>query len=157
MPFDPIIAAYVGPLAIIWLVYLGLRQQGEKKSIAAQEESVEAGLTEPASLHPLIDPTKCFGCASCASACPEHGVLGLVNNKAALIRPSECIGHGACKTACPFDAITLVFGTETRGVDIPTVKQDKKREWGGLIPIFLFQGCSWTEVQWRAGPARWRP
>src|SRR5947208_10507843 len=39
-------------------------------------------------------------------------------------RPGEsrdCIGHGACKTACPVNAITLVFGSERRGVDIPVL------------------------------------
>jgi ferredoxin len=35
--------------------------------------------------------------------------------------PSQCIGHGACKAACPSDAITLVFRTETRGVELPYV------------------------------------
>ncbi|MCG8082603.1 MAG: 4Fe-4S binding protein, partial [Candidatus Thiodiazotropha taylori] len=93
-----------------------------KKNLALKTEEFEAGLTEPASLHPLIDPAKCMGCGTCVKACPEqanHPVLGLIDNKAELIAPTNCIGHGACKTACPFDAITLVFGTERRGVDIP--------------------------------------
>ena len=122
MPIDPIIAAYAGPLAIIWLIYLGSRKRAEKYSLAAQEEAIESGLTEPASLHPLIDPSKCFGCGACVRACPEGKILGIINGKAELIQPSECIGHGACKASCPNDAITLVFGTETRGVDIPAVK-----------------------------------
>jgi thioredoxin reductase/NAD-dependent dihydropyrimidine dehydrogenase PreA subunit len=66
-----------------------------------------------------------LGCGACVKACPEtshHDVLGLINGKAVLIGPSDCIGHGACKTACPFDAITLVFGTERRGLDIPVLK-----------------------------------
>jgi len=66
-----------------------------------------------------------LGLRNCVKACPEtshHDVLGLINGKAALIGPTDCIGHGACKTACPFDAITLVFGTERRGLDIPVLK-----------------------------------
>lgn len=54
-------------------------------------------------------------------ACPEHS-LGIVNGKAVLVAPEHCIGHGACEAACPFGAISLVFGTEKRGIDIPYVK-----------------------------------
>ena len=48
-------------------------------------------------------------------------MLGIIRDKAELISPTNCIGHGACKTACPMTAITLVFGTSERGVDIPLV------------------------------------
>src|SRR5579862_986841 len=116
---------YALPLALIVVVYL-LRQRGvNQKARRVHEDSVSAGLIEPASLHPLIDPARCLGCGSCVTACPEqpqHTVLGLIGGKAVLVGPSECIGHGACKAACPVDAISLVFGTERRGVDIPVLK-----------------------------------
>lgn len=124
MPVDPIYLAYLGPLAVIWLIYLGTRRRSERSHLKVRRESVEAGLLEPASLHPLIDPSICLGCGACVRACPEKQVLGLIGGKAELIQPTDCIGHGACKAACPYDAITLVFGTETRGVDIPVVKPD---------------------------------
>lgn len=112
------------PLVLIWAVYIGGRAKKKKNAIAVRNEAVAAGLIEPASLHPLIDHTKCLGCGSCISACPEqpgHQVLGLIDGKSHLIGPADCIGHGACRTACPAGAITLVFGTEKRGVDIPFV------------------------------------
>jgi len=86
-------------------------------------KNIESGLIEPASIHPVINVNRCKGCGSCVSACPERakGVLGLIDGKAELIHPTNCIGHGACLRACPFDAITLVFGTERRGIDIPNV------------------------------------
>jgi thioredoxin reductase (NADPH) len=107
-----------------------LRKTLDALRILAEEE--QAGLAGPVSLHPVIDATRCIGCGACVNACPEDRVLGLIDNKAALIRPSHCIGHGACKAACPADAMTLVFGTESRGVDIPVVSPDFETNVPGL-------------------------
>jgi thioredoxin reductase/ferredoxin len=118
---------YGAPLALIWGWYVGRRQRAERTHVAVREQAVAAGLAEPASLHPVIDTLRCIGCGSCVKACPEqpeHHVLGLISNKAQLISPSDCIGHGACRTACPVDAITLVFGSAKRGVDIPLLSPD---------------------------------
>jgi len=115
---------YSAPLAIYVIWYLVSRSRLKRQSFVAQKEAIEAGLTEPASLHPAIDYTRCIGCGSCVSACPEqehHTVLGIIDGKADLVGPTNCIGHGACAPACPVDAITLVFGTARRGVDLPKV------------------------------------
>lgn len=115
---------YVLPLILIWWLYTSGRKATHAKSATTYEESRSAGLLEPASLHPVIDPNLCVGCGSCVRACPEqpeHHVLGLIDGKAQLVSPTDCIGHGACKVACPMDAISLVFGTATRGVDIPLI------------------------------------
>ena len=93
-------------------------------------------MLEPPTLHPEIDLRTCIGCKSCVSACPEqdaHTVLGMIGKKARLVGPSNCIGHGACKTACPVDAITLVFGTARRGVDIPVVKPNFETDVPGVF------------------------
>ena len=106
-------------------VYLKRQHRMRACSLSAHKDTIAAGMTEPASLHLIIDPSLCLGCGTCVKACPEqplHEVLGLINSKAVLVGPSDCIGHGACKTGCPFDAITLVFGTERRGLDIPLLK-----------------------------------
>jgi len=60
-------------------------------------------------------------------------VLGMIRGKARLVGPSNCIGHGACETACPADAITLVFGTESRGVDIPQVDSNFETNVPGIF------------------------
>jgi thioredoxin reductase (NADPH) len=100
------------------------------------EEAIATSMTEPPTLHPVIDINKCIGCKSCVAACPEqyaHRVLGMIKGKARLVGPSNCIGHGACKAACPVDAIELVFGTERRGVDIPYVKPDFQTNVPGIF------------------------
>jgi thioredoxin reductase (NADPH) len=124
MDLSPLIIIYAGPIGLIWALYVVWRWHREKKSRAAKAAAVEAGLVEPASLHPIIDPAKCLACGACVSACPEGDIIGMINGKAELIEPTHCIGHGACREACPYDAITLVFGTEKRGVDIPHVSPD---------------------------------
>src|SRR5271157_2995055 len=109
-----LIGVYGIPFAGITAYYMRRQLRADAQHRAVLEDAVSAGMTEPASLHPVIDPVKCLGCGTCVKACPEtphHDVLGLINGKAVLIGPTECIGHGACKTACPFDAIKLVFGT----------------------------------------------
>ncbi len=133
MPNYPIFIIYLGPLAVIWIIYIISRKRSERGHIEVQRESIEAGLVEPASLHPLIDPSRCLGCGACVRACPEGEVLGLIIGKAELVQPTECIGHGACKAACPYDAITLVFGTETRGVDIPAVRPNFETNVPGIF------------------------
>src|ERR1700690_3992483 len=162
------LAIYAGPVAGITSYYLMRQRRIHVKHLKVLEETVSAGMTEPASLHPIIDPSLCLGCGACVKACPEtshHDVLGLINGKAALIGPSECIGHGACKTACPFDAITLVFGTERRGLDIPVLKPNFESnvpgiyvagELGGmgLIKNALAQGQQALEAIAKAGVKR---
>jgi thioredoxin reductase (NADPH) len=116
---------YILPLTVVVLWYVRRHKKHHRSNVEIRSEAEATGQTDPASLHPVIDPIKCIGCAACVAACPEtpeHKVLGLIHGKASLIAPTDCIGHGACYLACPVDAITLVFGTEKRGVDIPHVK-----------------------------------
>ncbi|HEY2528566.1 MAG TPA: 4Fe-4S dicluster domain-containing protein [Xanthobacteraceae bacterium] len=115
---------YEVPIGVIWIIYTVLRKRAEARSRATKEAAEEAGLLEPPSLHPIIDPAECLGRGSCVKACPEGNILGRINGKAELIEPTHCIGHGACREACPYGAITLVFGTATRGLDIPQVTPD---------------------------------
>ncbi|MBI5040493.1 MAG: NAD(P)-binding domain-containing protein [Gammaproteobacteria bacterium] len=124
---------YLIPIVLTVVIYWAMQHRRYTQNLAALEQTRDAGLTEPASLHPLLDPARCIGCGSCISACPEGNVLGLINKKAVLINPTHCIGHGACRTACPMEAITLVFGSEKRGVDIPLVGADFQTNVPGIF------------------------
>lgn len=116
------------------VIYLYLRKQVrtskkyEKKIALAKEE----GIHEPVSLHPVIDTYTCIKSGACIEACPEKDILGIVSGRATLVNASNCVGHGACFHACPVEAITLVIGTEKRGVDLPHVNQEYESNIPGI-------------------------
>jgi thioredoxin reductase (NADPH) len=131
--------------ALIWFVgmVLGSAATGpvlmrmrrrERFTEVAVMKAREYGLHEPATLHPLVDPDRCIGTGGCVDACPE-GVLGFRNGQAIAVAPASCIGHGLCERACPVEAIELVYGTATRGVDIPRVKGDFETNVPGLYIV----------------------
>jgi thioredoxin reductase (NADPH) len=124
--------AYASPLILV-VIYALIRSTRSQRNLKTLEKVTEEGLAEPASLHPYFDPQICVGCGACVSACPEGVVIGMIKGKANLINPTKCIGHGACKKSCPFDAITLVFGTATRGIDIPIVKENFETNVPGIF------------------------
>jgi thioredoxin reductase/NAD-dependent dihydropyrimidine dehydrogenase PreA subunit len=125
-------ALYLLPLILVMVWYVRRHRRHEAAHAATWQSSVEAGLTEPASLHPVIDPRRCLGSKSCVTACPEHAI-GIIGGKGQLVNPASCIGHGACKTACPHDAIQLVFGTAKRGMDIPQINPNFETNVAGIF------------------------
>lgn len=68
----------------------------------------------------------------CTNVCPEGDILQLVDHKAVLVGPSKCVGHGECERSCPMGAISLVFGTKTRGHDLPRLTADYETNVPGL-------------------------
>ena len=123
MSLETLIYVVTGILVVGFPVYyVWNAKRSSARAATTLAKSLEAGLDQPVSLHPVIDPNLCIGSGSCTKACPEKGILQIIDSKAALVNPARCIGHGQCQAACPVDAITLVFGTEKRGVDIPHVK-----------------------------------
>jgi thioredoxin reductase (NADPH) len=113
MPYVSAAVATVG-------LYLRRHRRIESICRTTLAESIEAGLTDPPSLHPVVNPVLCIGAGSCVKVCPE-GALGIIDGKAQLVNASACIGHGSCAAHCAQDAIHLVFGSEKRGIDIPQV------------------------------------
>lgn len=123
---------YVAVGVVFVVLYIRHRRRVQALHAAELQTAVEAGLNEPPSLHPVVDPVRCIGSGSCVKSCPEEA-LGMVNGKAVLVNAASCIGHGACRAACPFDAIQLVFGTEKRGIDIPNVSPDFETNVPGIF------------------------
>ncbi|MBS1219658.1 MAG: 4Fe-4S ferredoxin, iron-sulfur binding protein, partial [Proteobacteria bacterium] len=128
-----LLLVYLTLFLVFSAYYLRRRTRSQAHNLAILDQARSAGYVEPASLHPKIDYLRCIGCGSCAKACPEQNVLGIIDGKAHMLDPSHCIGHGACRTACPVDAITLVFGSEKRGVDIPFVQPNFETNVPGIF------------------------
>lgn len=137
MDFDTLIIL-VGGLTITILAMLPffLRQRfRERRARRLAEEAKRYGLDVAATLHPIVHPGVCISAGACLSICPEGDVLGLVQGMAVPIAPGRCIGHGLCERACPVEAIQLVFGTATRGVELPRVKGNFETNVAGLYVI----------------------
>lgn len=128
-----IIYGIVG-LLILLTIYLYVRQLKRNSRVVEEKikKAKEEGLHEPVSLHPQIDVNTCIQSGACIEACPEKEIIGIRNGKATLINASRCVGHGACFHACPVEAISLVIGTEKRGVDLPHVKQNFETNVSGI-------------------------
>ena len=124
---------YALALLAVWGAFGVGRRMKERRNASLHHDAIEVAGSEPPSLHPVIDPALCIGCGACTNACPEGKIIGLIGGKAQLLDPGSCIGHGACKTSCPVGAIDLVFGTATRGVDIPQVSPGFESNVPGLF------------------------
>lgn len=118
--------------AAIVFFYLRKLKSASKAVEAKIEKAKQEGLHEPVSLHPVIDLNTCIKSGACVAACPEKDILGIVNGRATLVNASNCVGHGACFHNCPVEAISLVIGTEKRGVDLPHVSQDYETNVPGI-------------------------
>ena len=117
------------------VIYIYLRKQ-KRESKVVEEKIIIAkrdGMYEPVSLHPVIDENSCIRTGACIAACPEKDIIGIKDGKAVTINASRCIGHGACFHACPTMAITLVIGTEKRGVELPHMNQNFETNVDGIF------------------------
>lgn len=119
--------------AVVVLGYFLRHQANARRAKLKLRKSVADGLIEPVTLHPDLDPNRCIGIGSCTKACPEGDIIGIVNGRFALLAPNKCIGHGACMAACPVGAISLVFGSAKRGVEIPHIRENFETNIDGIF------------------------
>ncbi len=82
----------------------------------------ESGSAQARLQYPWVDLSRCIGCGTCVTACPEHGVLDLVHGQAAVVHGSRCVGHGRCAEQCPVQGIVLTLGDLRKRSDIPALK-----------------------------------
>mgnify|MGYP000982547567 CR=1 FL=1 len=117
MMADPLSLFYGLPLAALCGSHILLRRRSERLALARRNEAFEAGLTEPASLHPVIDPTRCIGCKACVNACPEGHILGLIGGKAQLIEGWRPVTEVPATDVWSLDSLTAARGALTAGFE----------------------------------------
>ncbi|MDX1395302.1 MAG: NAD(P)-binding domain-containing protein [Gemmatimonadota bacterium] len=130
-----ILALGVLSAAAVTTPFLRRVRERERSARDARLEATTRGLHEPLTMYPVVDTSLCIGIGSCVSACPELDVLGMVDGQARAVRPAACVGHGLCEAACPTNAITLVYGTSERGVDLPRLKGNFETNVPGLYIV----------------------
>ena len=118
-----VVAALAAAAVLAFVAQVFRRRARHARASAALATHGASAAHQPVTLHPVINPDICIGSLSCLKACPEGDILGVVDGAARLIHGDHCIGHGKCAAECPVNAITLVFGTSTRGVDLPMVDE----------------------------------
>ena len=128
--FVPVGGLLLLVVAALWTIRR--RKKNQKESAQTYREVIANKLNEPMTLHPEIDAAKCAGCGACVKACPEGDILRVIDHKAYLVHATKCVGHGQCEIACPFDAISLVFGTKTRGMELPRISGNFETNVPGL-------------------------
>jgi len=134
-PDSAIIAAVgLGLAGVTMIPFARARNRAEREFEEKELEALRYGLSEPATLYPVVDPERCMGSGACIDVCPE-GVLGMRDGQAVAIAPAKCIGHGLCERACPAEAIRLVFGSARRGVDIPRIRENFETNVPGLYIV----------------------
>ena len=100
-----LLAWYLAPAAALVLIYVVRRKRAEAAHARELAGSIAAGLTEPPSLHPTVDPLRCIGSGGCVRACPEKAI-----DWSYQIDLERCRSHRACVAACGATA-AIDFGT----------------------------------------------
>ena len=113
------------PLAIGFTLAVLEGQRARRRKLRAVlgevRQAKESGSAQARLQYPWVDLTRCIGCGTCVSACPEHGVLDLVHGQAAVVHGSRCVGHGKCAEQCPVQGIVLTLGDLSKRTDIPAL------------------------------------
>jgi len=136
-----VLLGLVAAAGVPYIVWTRLEARKHRRASALHEEALSLGdEVVPVSIHPEIDLDACIGSSACIRACPEHDIIGITDGRARLINPLSCIGHSACMQACPVGAITLVFGTATRGVELPRLTPSFETSQPGIYVIGELSG-----------------
>lgn len=136
-----VVLGLVGVAGIPYLLWTRMEARKQRRASIIHQDTLALGdEIVPASIHPQVDLDECIGSGACVRACPEKDILAITDGRARLLNPLSCIGHSACMQACPVGAIKLVFGTATRGVELPRLTPSFETSQPGIFVIGELSG-----------------
>ena len=122
-----------GLLYVLGVWQRKIEEETGRKTVAELREAKEYGTDKPLTQYPRIDAASCIGCGTCVAACPEDGVLGLVDGIARVIHGARCVGHGVCAEVCPVGAIVVGLGDVSSRSDIPVLDRSLETSAPGIF------------------------
>ena len=70
-----------------------------RATVRGRDRAKTTGAHEAKLSFPVIDLSRCLGCATCVAVCPEDEVLDISHGQAVVVRGSACQGVAACERA----------------------------------------------------------
>jgi len=121
-----LLAGVVVALAVALLAVVARRHELRRmaESVRDRERAVRQGSDEARLQHPVVDLSRCLGCATCVAVCPEDGVLELVHGQAMVVRGARCQGISACERECPTGAIRVTLSDAAERDDVPALTDE---------------------------------
>lgn len=106
------------------------------RALGERERRNDGGLDDAVQFqHPVVNLSRCMGCATCVAVCPETGVLEIVHGQATVVNGAGCLGISACERECPVGAITVTIKNYAARTDIPAL--EPTREAIGAPGVYL--------------------
>jgi thioredoxin reductase (NADPH) len=136
-----VVLGMVAIAGVPYLLWSRMEARKHRRATIIHEDTLALGdELFPLSIHPEVALDECIGSGACVRACPEQDILAITDGRARLLNPLSCVGHSACMQACPVGAIKLVFGTATRGVELPRLTPSFETSQNGIFVIGELSG-----------------
>jgi len=121
--------------------------------VSGIREARDLGADRPQNQYPQIEPLSCIGCSACVRACPESGVIEMVDGIAHVVRAASCVGHALCEIACPVGAIKVGLGELAHHPDRPRLTDEYETTVPGVFVAGELGGIALIRNAVEAGKA----